>query len=257
MKVCWLVFLVGVYAQALTLDRVILATDAHENYIQFWPLVAKAWRDIVGIRPTLALIADMSVEIDQSCGDVIRFAPIPGVPTSLYAQTIRLLLPAYFPDDGCIISDIDMMPLQKKYFIESINDVSDDRFVVYRGRTYDWMAAPRYPMCYIAAKGSIFKEVFKIQKLGDIPAIVRSWYARGFGWDTDELMLYEYISLWQEKTNRLTKLLHDSSGRIDRLAWQFDSAKLKNLIYIDAHMPRPYHLHKELIDQLIKGLGNE
>jgi len=117
--------------QAIKLDRVILATNDNPEYIEFWPLVAKAWKEIVGIQPTLALIGDESVQVDESLGDVIRFAPIEGVSTGNYARTIRLLLPILFEDEVCLISDIDMLPLSKEYYQGSIADVPEDNFVVY------------------------------------------------------------------------------------------------------------------------------
>jgi hypothetical protein len=60
----------------LQLDRVILSTNENPNYIQFWPTAAKAWQEIVGVRPTLALIASEDVQVDRRYGDVIRFEPI-------------------------------------------------------------------------------------------------------------------------------------------------------------------------------------
>ena len=81
--------------KAFKINRVILATDANPDYIQFWPIVAKSWKEIVEVKPTLALIANKETKIDESLGDVIRFEPIDGIPTSFQAQVIRLLLPAY------------------------------------------------------------------------------------------------------------------------------------------------------------------
>src|ERR1700737_349362 len=86
---------------AARIDRVILGCDANPMYIEFWPMVARTWKEIVGVKPTLALIAPSSMVIDESLGDVIRFEPIPGIPTSFQAQVIRLLLPAYFEDEVC------------------------------------------------------------------------------------------------------------------------------------------------------------
>src|SRR3990170_756122 len=123
-------------ANALKINRVILAVDTNPTYIQFWPVTARAWHKILGVRPTLALIADSSVHVEKSVGDVIRFDPIPGIPTSLQAQTIRLLLPALFENDVCILSDIEMMPLNRKYFENSVKSVDENSFVVFRDRAY-------------------------------------------------------------------------------------------------------------------------
>ena len=80
---------------AFTLKRALVASDTNPMYIDFWPLVAKAWKKL-GLQPTLALIAPPDFNVDTTCGDVIRFDPIPGIPTSFQAQVIRLLAPRIF-----------------------------------------------------------------------------------------------------------------------------------------------------------------
>src|SRR5579872_2110798 len=95
---------------SLELKRVILSTDKNPFYSEFWPIVAPIWAKM-GFIPTLALIAEDDASIDTSLGDVIRFQPLPDVPLSLQAQAIRLILPVLFPEDGCILSDIDMIPI--------------------------------------------------------------------------------------------------------------------------------------------------
>ncbi|HLB40602.1 MAG TPA: hypothetical protein VJJ83_02325, partial [Candidatus Babeliales bacterium] len=90
-------FGVNTPSASFKLDRVILSTDNKPEYIQFWPIVARAWQELVGLRPTLVLVADESVQVDTSLGDVIRFQPVPEVPTGLQAQVLRLFLPVLFP----------------------------------------------------------------------------------------------------------------------------------------------------------------
>lgn len=237
---------------SLKLDRVILSTDTNKMYFDFWPIVAPVWQKLVHVKPTLALIAKADVQIDQSLGDIIRFEPLPDVPDWFYAQVVRLLLPAYYGNDVCLIADIDMLPLNGQYFIDNIVDFTNDKFVVYRDQ-----ANPddKYPMCYVAAKGSIFKEMFQINDLADIPNIVRAWYGHGYGWITDETMLLKYSNDWHQITNNVVKLGHDTLPRIDREAWKYNMSLLRLGYYIDAHMLRPYDQHKTKIDQLIKDLG--
>lgn len=243
-----------VFAQQLhcfTLHRAIIATDAHPNYIEFWPLVAQAWQEIVGIRPTLALIADKSVIIDETLGDVIRFEPIEGVPTSLYAQAIRLLLPALFEDEGCIISDIDMIPLSRDYFIDSVSNVPEDTFVVYRNKAYH-PNTKQYPMCYCAAYGKVWKEIFNVNNIKDVPRIIKKWHELNLGWSTDELLLYHYLNAWNKFSTNCIKLDHSVSKRIDRAHWGYSSEKIKTGYYIDAHCLRPYKRHKKTIDTIME-----
>lgn len=241
---------VFVHMQALRLDRVILATDANPDYIEFWPIVSKAWKEVVGIKPTLALIASSDIEIDESLGDVIRFEPIEGIPTSFQAQVIRLLLPVLYPNDGCILSDIDMIPLKKSYFIDSIKDCPDDSFVVYRDKAYN-ADEQKYPMCYLAARGSVFEEIFQVQTLEDIRAKIIELHAFDLGWNTDELMLYYYVHAWYGFNDRCIHLGHGVEPRVDRSYWQYDPQLVRQGCYVDAHCPRPYSQYKESIDALI------
>ena len=239
------------------IDRVILSTDNKAAYIQFWPLVAKAWTEIVGIKPTLALIADDSVKIDESLGDVIRFKPIEGVTTELYAKTVRLMLPALFEDEGCIFSDIDMLPLSKDYFLDSVEGIPDDKFVVYRdGVRATGYQGTRYLMCYNAARGKTFKDLFGLDNvLEEIPQRIKELNKLGHGGDTDELVLYEALKTWDEFDTRCVFLGHDVTRRISARKWNYDPKLVKAGHYIDSHMPRPYSRNKKKIDQLARLLG--
>jgi hypothetical protein len=235
--------------QALTPTRVIVASDANPNYIQFWPIVAQAWRDIVGIRPTLALIAPDNVSVDESLGDVIRFAPIEGVSTALYAQCIRLLLPVLFPEDVCIISDMDIIPMQRKFFVNSIKNVAEDHFAVYRTKAI--LKYKQYPMCYVAAKGSVYGNIFNVNTIDDIPTIIQQWANLKKGWSTDQQLLYSYLHSWEYFKSHCD-LLDIPINRIDRSKnSKYNETKLKNGSYTDYHCPRPYAKYKKVIDYIV------
>lgn len=241
----------------MTINRAILATDTHPDYIAFWPLVAKAWTQLIGVRPTLALIAPPDVPIDETLGDVIRFEPIPGIPTSLQAQTIRLLLPALFPDDVCITSDIDMLPISRSYFIDPIAYTPLDHLIIYRDAAFG-PNAERFPMCYIAAKGYVFQEIFGLTSKEEIPNIIKKWNSFGLGWNTDELVMYQYLKNWHGFKNRCTRystLNHPPVERIDRARWGFNPALIASGYYTEAHMPRPYARYQGSLGYLAQLLG--
>jgi hypothetical protein len=236
----------------LTLDRVILATNNNPDYIQFWPIAAKAWKEVVGIRPTLALIGcSGEVTVDESYGDVIRFAPIDGIPTSFYAQCVRLLLPCLFPNDGCILADIDLIPLQKRFFLKKIEKIPEDRFVIYRNKAY-WFNKSRIYMCYNVAKGATFQEIFDIQSIDDIPQVIKEWWQIGLGWDTDEKVLYRYLKKWINYKTRVKKLGYGKrlNRRIERKL-AFRQKKVFRYSYIEMNCPRPYIAHKHQIDHIM------
>jgi FkbM family methyltransferase len=240
---------------AVKIDRVILATDANPHYIQFWPLVAQAWQEIVGVQPTLILVAPADIHVDEQFGDVIRFEPLEGLPTSYQAQVIRLFAPILFPDEVCIISDIDMLPLQSRYYIDQVKNIPDDFFIIYRDQASDWYIENKlYPMCYVAGRGIVFSEIFSVTE-DTIREKLIEWHALGFGWNTDETMMARMVNNWHFYPKRVCKLGNRGGQSIDRLTWHYDVFKLKRKQLIDAHLPRPYIHHKKTIDKLVLELG--
>lgn len=197
--VLWL--LVPPYLQGLKLDRVILSTNVNPRYIEFWPVVSKAWHDLLGIRPTLALISERrDIPIDTTYGDIIYCPPIPGIPTDWHARMIRLALPAFFENEVCLISDIDMIPLNRSFFVDHIREMASDTLVVYDNKSYDsnnsYENFTRIPMCYVAAKGSIFKEIFDIHNVSEIPNKLRKWLKDDALASSDEFLLTKSIKGW-------------------------------------------------------------
>lgn len=245
-------FLFGVVSSGFTLEiqRVILATDDNPFYKEFWPIVAPLYKKM-GFTPTLAFIAEEGTPIDLSLGDVIYFPPIRGVSKALQAQAIRLLLPALYPDDGCFVSDIDMILISRDYIVEGAELCPDDAFLVYR----DLVASiypGTYPMCYVAAKGCVFGAVFQVESLEHIRDKLLFWASLGLGWNTDERVLFQSAIAWELSGGRVVRLGHGVSRRLDREAWNFQLDQIDFRDWIDCHCPRPYSQHRQTIDELVQ-----
>lgn len=251
---CLLLFhsVILVQLEGLELKRAILATNNNENYIQFWPIVAPLWSEM-GLIPTLALIGDENCQVDTSLGDVVRFKPIPGVPEYLQAQTVRHLLPILFPNDGCIISDIDMLPISRSYFKDGAAPCPDNAFLIYRDKAYGW-CEPKYPMCYFAAKGSLFQKVFQVTTYDEINDKILEWSHLGHGWNTDELVLYQHVIHWEKEGGHVFRLGHGVGPRLDRLWWDLGNLAQQIDYIIDCHCPRPYCAYKDSIDKVFNAI---
>lgn len=236
----------------LRLDRVILATNENPEYLDFWPVAAKAWKEFIGITPTLVVVGNKDLKVNTSLGDVIYFEPVEGLPTSFQAQIIRLLLPTLFPNDGCIISDIDQIPLSKKYFINSIANVDEDCFVVYR-ELFSRLAENEFPMCYVAAQGKIFREIFGVKNMADIREKITSWGQNEYKlyqWMTDQKVLYSAVTSWKSWPKKCIRLGHDWIYRkLHDYQWPVKKQLLKSY-YADASLRKPlkkYRYNKELL----------
>lgn len=241
-------FLCQIPCQSLELNRVILSTDENPLYIQFWPVVAEAWK-AMGVRPTLALISEHDC-VDPTIGDVIRFDPIPGFSTGMQAQVYRLFLPALFPEEGCVISDIDMVPISKEYFVDNAKLCPDSSFLIYRDAAIP-AEYQEYPMCYIAAKGKIFGSIFRVADKIDFVDRLRECRTIHDAFNTDQVVLFQWVNRWQMEGGQVVKLGHTVTQRLDRAWWNnWQPEEIENAI--DAHCPRPYSQYQNSIDLIVQ-----
>lgn len=245
--------------QKMRLNRVILATDSKPEYLACWPHAAKAWSKIVGVRPTLALVAHENVQVDESLGDVIRFIPVKGLRTDFQAQVIRLLLPALFPDEICIISDIDQIPANSNYFCNSISSFDDDSFVVFK-EFISHKAPDEIPICYNAAKGRVFGDIFgvlptldsirdRIIYYGETVYPVHKWYS-------DQKILFHSLTSWRFYTS---KCIHLGEDWVHRKLFWYDwpqaRAQLKSGWYHDVQLQKPFSTKLDFNEDVLGELG--
>ena len=243
--------------------RAIVSSNDNPMYLDFWPIVAKVWKSF-GIQPTLAYIGKRDAifdSIDKTIGDVYQFESLcntsENVSDALYAQCVRLLLPVAFPNDTCIVSDIDIIPMNKKFFLDPMK-LPLDTFINYNSNHPD-CPDDQIMMCYVAATGKTFSEIFGAKTTLDIPAIVSKWNTMYNGekkWFTDQLNLHKHVGLWLQKNDNNIKRykqlgLYNTEVRIDRENWGYDEQLVKDGFYMDAHCLRPYKENKEEIDKLI------
>lgn len=262
----FLVLLYFNYTEPMIPTRVILAVNESDWYLPFWPAAAKSWKQLIGVQPTLALIADDSVKVDESLGDVIRFKPIEGLPSAYPSQVIRLLLPALYPDEICIVSDIDHIAVNRDYFHETIKNIADDQFVFYREYPPHERIAIKnrglepnqWPMCYLAAKGSTFAELFGIpvKSIDAIRKKLEEWgkteYPK-YKFYTDQVMLYHHMMNWKDYPERCTRIGHNwIMGRMHRHQWNRNLIKNKAIIDIAL---KPYTENAHLVADAVQLLG--
>jgi len=243
----------------LIIQRSIVSTDDNPLYYEFWPVVAKAWRNI-GIQPLVAAIG--GVTLDYFYGTVINIPSIEGISNGFIAQVIRFILPCFFPEDVSIIGDIDMIPLRRDYFTKQVAAYDEDSIVVFSADAYK--GEIRYPMCYIAAKGKYFQEIIGLKSINssDILAFIKELHSLNLNWDTDEL----YFSRRLHASPLLQNTIFIKRGgwnpfarnRVDRGAWHCSKINLCIDKYIDAHCLRPLDKHREQLKAIFKyvDLGN-
>jgi len=229
----------------------IVSSDENPLYYDFWSIVRDLWSKHIGIKPVFLFICDIDEVIDHGEYIIHKVKRIEGIDTGLQSQIIRMYSTKFYPNDVCITSDIDMLPLGKEYFKGICSEYDDNDMVILSSDAYPNKV--RYPICYNVGKGSTFNEILGLDC--SFEDYVNRLLKFDWGWDTDELYFGEKINNF-ENQKRIVKLKRGwyqgrALNRIDRVVWNYEDNKLKNGEYYDCHSIRPYSKYKTEIDGLI------
>jgi len=247
----------------MKIGTVMTATDLNPLYSDFIPSFVKAWKAVLPEADVhIVLVAD---EIPDSLKEwsvhLILSKPIPGMLTAFQAQCIRLLYPRQVTrDEGVLITDMDMLPGNRNYYVEGAAHGDSDSFVVYRDVCFPGEIA----MCYNVAHPKIWTSMFGNE---DSDVILRRWYAEtkydgqhgGVGWGTDQVKFKQIFDQWDGHKVVLNDALTQFT-RLDRIhPWDFvNRVHLRNTLltgfFCDYHCLRPYSENKEINDFIVSCL---
>ena len=237
----------------MKLSCALVACNDNPKYLDFWPIVRQSWWEIVGIPAVMIYIGDTKPEAYKDDPSVICFTPIEGWSTVTQAQVIRLLYPALLQCEGVVvISDMDMIPLQREYFMDGFAKFHKDQFVSLRGM--DEQERQIY-MCYCGATPKVWSEMFQIKTLEDITTRMNEWKQQmpyqvqkhaEPGWCFDQQKLYEHVQGWLIQSPDRIGLIPWTATipRLDRGApqdWYAENPFLEHRLsekeFVDFHMP--------------------
>lgn len=243
----------------MKLGTILTATDLNPLYSEFIPNFIKAWNILFPLADVvIVLIADeIPEELKQYEKNLKLFKPLANIHTAFQAQCIRLLYPRLIErNEGVLITDMDMLPMNRSYYVDAIQNISDDTFVTYR----DVCLPTEIAMCYNIATPKVWQEVFGN---ASTESILQSWYMStiydgqhgGKGWGTDQQILLKKFNSW----NGPKITLNDSITKFNRLNrhdYIFNVLEqLENLIksnhYSDYHCWRPYSQYKKINDFVV------
>jgi hypothetical protein len=266
----------------MKIDLCLVASDLNSDYLDFFPLVLETWKVIVGIDVILILISEyIPGNLLEYKDNIILFKPIENIPTAFQAQCIRILYPCIFMDKNIIISDMDLVPLNQKYYTDNVAKYNDDSFIIYRNVLE---GINQYPICFCLANSHIWKDIFRINTVEDIINTLKTWYLNipendykissitSFGWAFDQLQLFYSINKWNKNIIKLTDKI-TGFKRLDRILNDYDidikirhekdinyirnnkeqiKENINNGVYSDFHLPKPYSKYKDIFNYLLK-----
>lgn len=259
---------------------ILTATDLNPNYYKIIPVFIKTWLHIFPeINIHIILIANEIIEELKPYEKYIKlFKPIEGINTALTAQYIRILYPSLLTETegGIMITDMDMLPMGRKYYIKQIENITDDKFICYR--PLSCVGPNEMVICYNIAHSNIWRDIFKVYCEQDIINILTDVNKNNFyegkhggkGWNLDQLHLYSKTQKWNKNTNNLIILsehineifgnnLPKRNDYYVRLWRHYNIHQIKYFLehdnIVDFHLPKPYN--KEISDKVLELLYNK
>lgn len=236
----------------MKINKSIVATDNNKLYFDCLPLIAEGWGKMGNIETVVAAIGKF--ELNEKDATILNFDEIEGIPTGFIAQVIRFILPAFFPEEICITSDIDMLPLSKNYFVKEIEKYPSDSILILTSDAYG--VDNKFPMCYIVAKGKYFKLLIGLNDVRKetINNFIIELYNKNLGWVTDEVFFGACIKEKKKDfdIHFLERCKHKpfNTTRIDRSNWNISKIKLLRNKYIDSHLLRPISNYRQQLELL-------
>ena len=253
----------------MKIASVLVACNDNPTFLEYWPIVKEAWLSIANLPCTLVFVGDSLPEALQNDSSVKFFKAIPGWSTATQAKCIRLLYPALFNNDSSgaiLISDMDVIPLQRDFYSREFVKFNVNNFVMFRGTD---KRERTVPTCYYAAVPSIWGDIFNIKKEEDLLTRLTEWSQKsknGCNWlEQEQLELYTIISLFDNVIPERVELIRWSRNfsRLDRVnhdmwyLWNNElEQNLRNKSYIDFRMPsfKEFGKHISIIVDYSKNL---
>jgi hypothetical protein len=188
--------------------------------------------------------------IKDEYGEIFNIPLIDGIDASVQAQWSRFWWASTLGDKISIISDIDMFPISKPYFIDQIVPYNLDEYI-----HLNPISETELPACYHIASGDIFKEFLRIDSLWkdsmeNLIKYCENKNARCGNsryWFADEI--YTRDMLYNQEVVMLPRDGGHGARRINRTDQYGDIET-----YIDCHSIRPYSSYKTSIDRMVEQL---
>lgn len=238
----------------MKIDYAIMGSNLNPMYLDFWPIISKTWKEIFNITPVLGLICDEDSDlIEDGFGLIKKFKVIEGIDTGLQSQIVRHWLTKEL-SGNIVISDIDMVPLSKQYFIDQVKNFDSSKIYVMSSDNAECNNNKEIPMCYNISDSKLFARMLELDDTW--VEFVNKLNSMGFGWATDQKYLWFKLQKFKQKNPNDVVLLirgwpRGADKRIDRLWWSYEPNLVKDGYYIDSHLLRPYTENKQSVDALI------
>ena len=249
--------------------KVIMSCDNNPLYYQFWNDVSHVWNKKFDIEPVLIYVSDSdNLFLNENNGSIIKIKLEKDFPIYLQAQLARIYYTKLFQDDICILSDIDIIPINKIHFNKEniLNKIENNIFFHLNPIKREF---GQFPMCYYVGYGKTYNKLFDNLSWYEFLKLVISYnftadrlnytlpenLKENNLWFSDELFLHNAIKEKKIFIDPTSPTIQEYQRISREQILNIDFKNIKN--YIDCHMPRPYNIYDKQINYLISGIQND
>ena len=112
----------------MKIDKVVFS--ASEQYSPFWNIQSKIYKEALGIEPVCLLFGKKeNTNMTEEYGSIIEMEFIEDLPKVIQITWSKFDFPKTEPDTTWMIGDMDMLPLQRYYFTDSVKDAPEDSYL--------------------------------------------------------------------------------------------------------------------------------
>ncbi len=255
--------------------HVVLASDSSPRFLNFWPLAAVAWREIIGIEPVLAYVTtdpqcDPLLGELRKWGEVRPLRAMDGIPAGNQAKLARFFVASTLKDGGSVIEDIDTAPLSDWHF-QSLEAQRIHGKLLAVGREV-YLGGPHagnFPISNLMGDADGFSDLFNINEQTFEQFVLKIFTnfhkaprtdpsARGTQF-SDEWLIRRLIEGSKGNTtlHHVRRGLESSLEVIDRSDWKFEPNRLNSGAYAYANFPRPLHQFKSQVGPVVEVIMGE
>jgi len=236
----------------MKLTTVLASTNNNPHYYKFIPSQILFWKHFNIKFITVFVAESIPDELEEYKENIILWDKPTNyiLHTAYIAQNIRIYYPALLnlPDNEMVmITDMDMLPTNEKYYKNGLEKFIKMDFIYYRH-----IDKPQIYMCYNASHPSVWSEIFNICSEKDIERELIKNYNKQYNgipgstaWYSDQEIMY----------NRLINYPHLKvlNRPLKRLEMHMYKQHLQNgdkeflSLYDDAHFHRNYDSNKNYI----------
>lgn len=265
------------------IDIVTVSCNNDPMYWEFWNPVSRHWSERFGVHPVLFYYGKKNPMLSEEYGTIVYQDTIEGFPDYVAATWGRFWVTKLFPKKMCLISDIDMFPLSRKFFLEDANPRTDaythlnaDAYHV--GNFDHWKSeGATVPVCYHLATSEVINRVYSFsdsfaEEMNKLVTRDYSEYKSGFAhtpevhlqkasasnggmWGIDEMYSSSLMRDYYRAggiVNTDNRILRQNRLCRSRIGSEIGLQTFGLGTHVDFHSLRPYNSHAADIQLLLK-----